>query len=212
VRKLGFTFKSRDQMAITGARIELRTLTAVTVCRAASGPPKAMRTLYLLRHAKSSWSDPTLPDRERPLAPRGRRDAQRVGEYLVRLAIVPDLVLCSAARRAGETLELVQTALGPTTSVLLEPQLYAASADRLLDRLRVVPDGVASVLVIGHNPGLQNLALLLASAGADLERLEAKFPTAALATLALPKATWGQLSPADALLDAFVAPKQLRRA
>jgi len=171
-----------------------------------------MRTLFLLRHAKSSWSDPTLPDRERPLAPRGRRDAQRVGEHLVRLAIVPDLVLCSSARRAGETLELVQTALWPTTSVLLEPQLYAASADHLLDRLRVVPDGVASVLVIGHNPGLQDLALRLASAGADLERLEAKFPTAALATLALPKATWSQLSRADAVLDAFVAPKQLRRA
>jgi phosphohistidine phosphatase len=171
-----------------------------------------VRTLYLLRHAKSSWADPTLPDRERPLAPRGRRDAKRVGEHLSRLATVPELVLCSSARRARETLEPLRSALGNTTSMLLEATLYAASADQLLDRLRAVPDGVASVLVIGHNPGLQDLALLLASAGADLERLEAKFPTAALATLALPKATWGQLSPADAVLDAFVVPKQLHRA
>jgi phosphohistidine phosphatase len=171
-----------------------------------------VRTLYLLRHAKSSWADPTLPDRERPLAPRGRRDAKRVGEHLSRLATVPELVLCSSARRARETLEPLRSALGNTTSVLLEATLYAASADQLLDRVRAVPDGVALVLVIGHNPGLQDLALLLASAGADLERLEAKFPTAALATLALPKATWGQLSPADAVLDAFVVPKQLHRA
>jgi phosphohistidine phosphatase len=96
--------------------------------------------------------------------------------------------------------------------VLLEAQLYAASAGQLLDRLCAVPDGVASVLVIGHSPGLQDLALLLASAGADLGRLEAKFPTAALATLALPKAAWSQLSQADTVLDAFVAPKQLHRA
>jgi phosphohistidine phosphatase len=171
-----------------------------------------VKTLYLLRHAKSSWSDPTLPDRERPLAPRGRRDAKRVAEHLVRLAIVPELVLCSSARRAHETLGRLRAALGDTTSVLLEAKLYAASADQLLDRLRAVPDAVASVLVIGHNPGLHDLALLLASAGADLERLEAKFPTAALATLALPKATWSQLSPADAVLDAFVVPKQLHRA
>lgn len=158
----------------------------------------------LLRHAKSSWSDPTLPDWERPLAQRGRRDARRVGEHLVRLGIVPDLVLCCSARRAREMLKLVRAAFGATTSVLLEAELYAASAEKLLERLRAVPDGAASVLVIGHDPGLHDFALLLASAGAGLERLEAKFPTAALATLALPKATWSQLSPADAV------PRRLR--
>jgi phosphohistidine phosphatase len=93
--------------------------------------------------------------------------------------------------------------------VTLEQELYAASAEELLERLRTLPDTLASVLLIGHNPGLQQLALVLASAGAELERLEAKFPTAALATLALPNASWGQLSPADAVLAGYVVPKQL---
>jgi phosphohistidine phosphatase len=166
-------------------------------------------TLYLLRHAKSSWSEPALPDEERPLAPRGHRDAKRVCEHLERLGIEPALVLCSTARRTRQTLELLQPALDDVTPVLIEAELYGATADELLERLRAVPDDVASVLLIGHNPGLQDLALLLATAGAELSRLEAKFPTAALATLSLPKATWRQLSRADAVLDAFVVPKQL---
>lgn len=168
-----------------------------------------MHTLYLLRHAKSDWSDPALADQERPLAPRGRRDGSRVAEHIVRLGIEPDLVLCSSARRTRETLELVQSALGSAVRIALEEELYAASADELLHRLRAVPEATASVLLIGHNPGLQELALVLASAGADLARLEAKFPTAALATLVLPQASWRRLSRADAVLEAFVVPKQL---
>ena len=169
-----------------------------------------MHTLYLLRHAKSSWSDPTLPDQERPLAPRGRRDAKRVAGHLVRFGIEPDLVLCSSARRTRETLELVRSALGATAVVALEEELYAATADELLERLHAVPDETASVLLIGHNPGLQDLALLLASAGAELPQLEAKFPTAGLVTLTLAEATWRELSQGDAVLSAFVAPKELR--
>jgi phosphohistidine phosphatase len=168
-----------------------------------------MHTVYLLRHAKSSWSDPTLPDQDRPLARRGRRDAKRIAKHLVRLGIKPDLVLCSAAERTRETLELVRPALGATSTVRLEAGLYAASADELLERLRAVPEAVASVMLIGHNPGLHELALALAAAGAELERLEAKFPTAALATLTLPNASWGRLSQADAVLAAYVVPKQL---
>jgi phosphohistidine phosphatase len=168
-----------------------------------------MHTVYLLRHAKSSWSDPTLPDQERPLTRRGRRDAKRIAKHLVRLGIKPELVLCSAAERTRETLELVRPALGATSTVRLEAALYAASADKLLERLHAVPEQVASVMLIGHNPGLHDLALALASAGTELERLEAKFPTAALATLTLPKATWGRLSQADAVLAAYVVPKQL---
>jgi phosphohistidine phosphatase len=167
-----------------------------------------MRTLCLLRHAKSSWADPTLADSERPLAPRGRRDAKRIAKHLRRLGCEPELVLCSTAVRARETLELVRPALGAST-VMLEEELYAASCDELLARTRLVPDTVPSVVLIGHNPGLQQLALLLASGGADLGRLEAKFPTGALATLAL-ATTWSRLAPADATLAAYVVPKQLR--
>ena len=96
-----------------------------------------------------------------------------------------------------------------TSTVLLEEELYAASCDELVVRIRLLPDAVTSVLLIGHNPSLQQLALALASAGDQLERLEAKFPTGALATLALAK-TWSRLAPGDAVLADYVVPKQLR--
>jgi phosphohistidine phosphatase len=165
-----------------------------------------MKTLYLLRHAKSSWDDPTLPDRERPLAPRGRRDARRIAAYIARERIEPELVLCSTAVRTRQTLELIQL----PAPVALEEELYAASARELLERVRRLPDGVASVLLIGHNPGLHELARTLVASGADRQRLEAKFPTAALATLVIADASWKRLAPGDAVLTAYIAPKQLR--
>jgi phosphohistidine phosphatase len=164
--------------------------------------------LYLLRHAKSSWADPTLADHERPLAPRGRRDAKRIAKHLRRLGCEPELILCSSAVRTRETLELLRSAV-PASAVNIEEDLYAASRDELSARLRLVPDAVVSVMLIGHNPGLQQLALDLASAGDELERLAARFPTAALATFALAK-SWSRLAPADATLEAYVVPKQLR--
>jgi phosphohistidine phosphatase len=167
-----------------------------------------VHTLYLLRHAKSSWSDPTLADHERPLSPRGRRDAKRIADHLLRLGIAPALVLCSTSRRTRETLDLVRPALDAAT-VSLEPELYAASAETLLERLHAVPEEVSSLMLIAHNPGLEELALLVASDGPELGRLETKFPTAALATLTLPRATWQRLSEADAVLAAFVVPKDL---
>jgi phosphohistidine phosphatase len=168
-----------------------------------------MHTLYLLRHAKSSWADQMLPDRERPLARRGRRDAKRIARHLARLPIPPELVLCSAAERTRETLELLRPELAATSTVRLEEELYAASADELLERIRAVPEAVASVMVIGHNPGLQRLARALASDGADLVRLAAKFPTAALATLTLASTPWRELSEGDAVLAAYIVPKEL---
>ena len=169
-----------------------------------------MRTLYLLRHAKSSWAEPALPDRNRPLAPRGRRDANRIAKHLVRLEIQPELVLCSSAVRTRETLERLRIARGGGSAVRLEDELYGASAEQLLERIRLVPEAIASVMLIGHNPSLRDLALLLAEDGIDLERLEEKFPTAALATLTIPRRTWSQVEPGAALLTAYVVPKQLR--
>lgn len=166
-----------------------------------------MRTLYLLRHAKSSWDDPGLPDRERPLAPRGVRDAKRIATHLLRLEIAPGLVLCSPALRARQTLEPIEATV-PEAPVEVDERLYGASSETLLERVRAVPDEVPSVLLIGHNPGLQDLALLLAARGDELERLEAKFPTAALATLSLER--WSSLGAGDAELGAYVVPKQLR--
>lgn len=171
-------------------------------------PGRTARTLLLLRHAKSSWVDPTLPDHDRPLASRGRRDAKRIAKHLAGLEFEPELVLCSSAVRTRETLELVRPALG-NSKVLFEDGLYGASSDELLARIRVVPDAVGSVMLIGHNPGLEQLALLLASSGDELRRLETKFPTAALATLAV-ETTWSRLAPGDAILTAYIVPKQLR--
>jgi phosphohistidine phosphatase len=167
-----------------------------------------VRTLYLLRHAKSSWDDPALADHQRPLAPRGRRDGKRVAEHLRAKEIEPELVLCSSAARTLETLELVRPALGDAP-VAVEDELYGASSDQLLARIRTIDDEVGSVMVIAHNPGLEELALALASPSDERERLEEKFPTAALATLSL-SGDWAALRPGSATLAAYVVPKQLR--
>src|SRR3954451_7049626 len=108
-----------------------------------------VQTLLLLRHAKSSWDDVRLADHDRPLAPRGRGAAKRIAEYMRRTRLDPGIVLCSSAVRARETLELIRPAL-PSSAVSLEDELYAASGDELLTRIRRVPDAVGSVLVIAH--------------------------------------------------------------
>lgn len=113
-----------------------------------------MKRLYLLRHGKSSWKDTGPRDHDRPLATRGRRAAEAIARHLRDYDLEPELVLCSTARRARETLDRIQSALGAPT-VEVEDDVYAASADALLQRLRRVPDTFASVMLIGHNPGLQ---------------------------------------------------------
>jgi phosphohistidine phosphatase len=151
--------------------------------------------LYLLRHAKSSWKDERLDDHDRPLAPRGKRASKAIGRYLRDHDIEPELVLCSSAKRARQTLER----LGPAgVDARIERELYAAGAHDLLERLRAVPDGVASVMLVGHNPGMQQLALRLAG-------LDDKFPTAALAILDCDG--WSGLERAE-LID-YVKPRDL---
>lgn len=164
--------------------------------------------MILLRHAKSSWSDPTLADADRPLAPRGRKAAKRIAEHLRKTAAGPDLVLCSTSLRTRQTLDAIRPALGKAP-VELEPGLYAASDDELLGRLRALPDSIESVLLIAHNPGLQDLALTLAATGDGLERLRTKFPTGALATLAVRSETWATLGPGGAELVDCVLPREL---
>jgi phosphohistidine phosphatase len=164
--------------------------------------------VLLLRHAKSSWADPGLADVDRPLAPRGERSSKKLARYLRKNKVRPELVLCSPSLRTRQTLAAIEPALGKA-SVELVAELYAASQEELLRRLRALPDSVASVMVIGHNPGLQELALALASSGAELPRLEEKFPTAALATLAVQRKSWAELEPGDAELVDYVVPADL---
>ena len=167
-----------------------------------------MRFVYLLRHAKSSWKS-GVPDHERPLAKRGRRAAKAICRHLREQGVEPELVLCSTARRARETLERIEPALG-SPAVRIEPGLYGAGSDALLDRLRAVPDEVGSVMLIGHNPALQQLALDLARPTADVGELAAKYPTAALVTLAVPALRWRLIEPATAELVGFVRPRELQ--
>jgi phosphohistidine phosphatase len=167
-----------------------------------------MKHLYLLRHAKSSWKDPGLADHDRPLAGRGRRAAQAIARHLREQGIEPELVLCSTARRARETLERIEPALG-TGAVRVERELYGADAGALLEQLRGVPDAVGSVLVIGHNPGLQRLALGLARPAPAVEELEAKYPTAGLAALVFEGSSWRDLDRGSAELVGFVRPRDL---
>lgn len=125
------------------------------------------RRLLVMRHAKSAWPE-GVADHDRPLGPRGLRDAPAAGRFLAENGGPPDLVLCSPARRARHTWELAAAELGSPvpTPTLHEPRLYGADGDELLDVLHGVPDEVATLLLVGHNPGLEDLVLLL-SAGAD---------------------------------------------
>jgi phosphohistidine phosphatase len=166
-----------------------------------------MKRLLLIRHAKSSWHDPALSDHERPLAPRGRTAADRVADHLEREGSKVDLVLCSSARRTRDTLERLSQAFGEA-EILVEDGLYGASAADLLDRLHEVSESVGTTAVIGHNPGIQDLALELAMDGPDLERARAKFPTAALAVLEF-DAPWAELATGGARLVSFTVPRDL---
>jgi phosphohistidine phosphatase len=167
-----------------------------------------MRRLYLLRHAKSSWKDTSLPDHDRPLAGRGRRAAKAIASHLREQGIEPELLLCSTARRARETLDRIEPGLG-TPTIRVERELYAASAPTLLERLRSVPDTVESVMLIGHNPGLQDLAADLARPSPTVSELATKYPTAALATLVFPASSWKELDHDSAELVALVRPREL---
>ena len=170
-----------------------------------------MRTLFLLRHAKSSWADPTLADHDRPLAPRGRRAASCLARHVESEPIRPALVLCSSARRARDTFEALKPALDHHVDVEIDDDLYGADAHSLLDRLRGVGHDAASVMIVGHNPGLHDLAVALAGDGdsAAIGQLNTKFPTGALATLDLGGTSWGHLGPSQAYLVSLVLPRQL---
>lgn len=171
-----------------------------------------VRWLYLLRHAKSSWDDPALADIDRPLAGRGRRDAKAMAAYLEQERIVPSLVLCSSARRTRQTLKPLKPLL-TGSHIVIDEALYAASEDRLLRRVREIDDEAASAMLIAHEPGIRQLALLLAGTGEEeaRARMEEKFPTGALAGLALSSDHWRSVAPGAGELRWFVTPKQLGR-
>lgn len=165
--------------------------------------------LWLLRHAKSSWEDTGLPDVDRPLAPRGQQAADRLRDYLTAEGIEPQLVLCSSAVRARETLARVLPGLGSELQVQIESELYTFDSDVLLRRLSRVPGGVESVLLVGHNPAIEELAVQIAVRGDRLRDLSEKYPTAGLAEIAIPAGTWDTIGDRPGALKRFVVPRDL---
>ena len=170
-----------------------------------------MRRLMLLRHAKSDWTAPAGRDHERPLNARGREAAPKMGAYMARHALVPDLVIASPAVRVSETLNLVLPAFDKQPKILNDKRLYEAEGDALLGVIKETPRTAHCVLMVGHNPGLAELAALLMASG-DVEtrqRLIEKFPTTGLAVIDFPFDDWGKLHPKAGRLDRFVIPRAL---
>jgi phosphohistidine phosphatase len=165
-----------------------------------------MRRLLLVRHAHAAAGP---DDHERPLDARGRREAAWLAEVVSRLAEPPSLVLSSTARRARETCEELRAALG-TARVSVERGLYSATAEQLLERVSVEED--AAVLVVGHNPAIEELARALAGRGEPdaLGRLREKFPPGSLAVLAFALARWSDLEPGTGSLEEFAVPLHAR--
>lgn len=171
-----------------------------------------MLTLALLRHAKSSWDNPSQEDFDRPLNERGLKAAPAAGAALVKLSLKPDLILCSAAARTRQTLKYVLASLAPPVppATVIDEKLYLAGPVTLLEFLRDIPEGPTSVLVVGHNPGLHALALTLTGGGDPVARaaLAVRYPTAALAILKIDRDRWRDLRPSDGKLEAFWTPKK----
>lgn len=170
-----------------------------------------MKTVFLLRHAKSSWDEPLLEDFRRPLAPRGRKAAVRMGRFMGKEGLIPDRVLCSGAVRATETWELVSEGLGASMPIEIRDDIYHASSGALLELIRSLPNEEDSVLLIGHNPTFENLARHLAGSGDQkaLRDLASKYPTAALAVLDFRIRDWRDLAPGEGDLRHFVRPRAL---
>lgn len=171
-----------------------------------------MLRLLLLRHAKSSWTDPGLDDHDRPLSARGQKAAPLIGRFLREQKLGPDLVLCSPARRARETWKLASVELRSAPRLLMEEGLYDfGNGGRILDTVRAKADSAKTVLVVGHNPSIERIAQRLVGKGdAKLrKRLAEKYPTGALAVISFDATDWKTIEDAKGTLAAFVRPRDL---
>jgi phosphohistidine phosphatase len=176
-----------------------------------AAPVNLMRNLFLLRHAKSDWDDTALDDHDRPLSSRGRRNAGRMAAHLAAAGIRPSLVLVSAALRTRSTYDLLAVSLEGVPASF-EEGLYLAGKAELVARLHRLDDHLNSVMVIGHNPGLERLAIALSgghSAPDSISRLHDKFSTGTLAVLETDIGHWAELEAGCCRLTSFVRPKDL---
>ncbi len=170
-----------------------------------------MKSLTLLRHAKSSWDDPVTRDFDRPINARGHKAAQRMGRYIAEEGLNFDALVASPAARVQETLAAVRMTAPQLPVAQEDRRIYMASAVTLLDLVRGVDDGVTQLMLVGHNPGLEDLVLLLTPAddGALRDTLEIKYPTAALAELRFDVDRWADVAEKTGHLVRFVRPRDL---
>ncbi len=171
-----------------------------------------MLSLLLLRHAKSSWDDSVVDDFDRPLNARGQKAAPLVGQWMKDQDMTPGRIICSGARRTRETLGLILPYQRGDQEISIEDGIYSADgAHDLLGRVRSIGKGSGQVMIIGHNPAIQELALALAGTGDadDLQQIALKFPTASLAEIQFPATDWSMVSEGTGALTNFVMPRRI---
>ena len=169
-----------------------------------------MKSLTILRHAKSSWAEPGAGDFDRHLNERGQEAARRIGRELKKRNMRFDVVLASAAVRVRETVEALVEGYGQDLEVGVETQIYEASVQTLIGMVRGIPEPAARAMLVGHNPGLQQLVLLLGSGGdGHRERIEMHFPTAAAAVLDLDVERWTDVSPGFGAIRELILPNEI---
>jgi phosphohistidine phosphatase len=172
---------------------------------------RAMRRLMLFRHAKAERSQPGERDHDRILAARGREDAPKLGAYMVRHGLIPDAVIVSTSARTRETWERAATAFEPAPPATAVERLYDAGPHAILQVVHKTNQQIGTLLVVGHNPGLHELAVMLTAGGDRSARrqLQEGFPTAALAVIDFKQQDWGGLAPASGRLERLVLPRSL---
>ena len=173
-----------------------------------------MRRLLIFRHAKAESAIPGTPDRERPLVERGRRDAAKIGAYMAAHALVPDRVLVSPATRTQQTWKAAERAFKPAPAATMVDKLYDATPHAILAAIKDVPAKAHTLMVIAHNPGLHELALMMIASG-DVEareKLREKLPTSGLVIVDFAFDDWNKLHPQSGRLERFVSPKSLEAA
>lgn len=170
-----------------------------------------MTILTVLRHAKSSWDETGIDDFDRPLTDRGRKAARRVGHELKHRKIRFDQVIASPAVRVRETLKEFASGYGKDLEMRFDERIYAASVETLLNLVRAIPEGAHAPLLVGHNPGLQELLVTLTRDDESglRRRVSAKFPTAAVAVVTLPAPRWDEVSTDSGEIRELIIPREL---
>jgi phosphohistidine phosphatase len=168
-----------------------------------------MKTLFLLRHAKSGWDDPVARDFDRPLNLRGQRAAVAMGKHMKSLGLGFDAVIASPAVRVIETLDLIGSGYGGDLAPAWDKRIYLTSAATLLDLVQDLPDAAGTAMMVGHSPGIEELVLWLVPGGALRHQVAVKFPTGALAEIVFEADRWQDVAPGDGELIRFIRPRDL---